>query len=890
MTGGLLAANSVRPWAELERAACGIAEGLRERGVRTADRVLLCGDNSAEYVLVLLALMRLGASIVLTDHRQTPQEARRAADVAQVRWTVADAGVATSAGRRLEITELVEDRPDAGTAELSLRDWYCLPDGLITWSSGTRGPAKGVVRSGKSFLDNVERSRRRMGYRPDDVLMPLLPFSHQYGLSMVLLWWQVRCSLLVAPYRRLDHALELGGRWGATVLDATPMTYHSVLNLGAGRPGLLSALRTVRMWCVGGSPLSPALADRFRAATGRPLLDGYGSTETGNIALAAPGDETGCGHPLDAVEVLVLDTGGAVAAPGRLGEIAVQSPDLTSGYLEPDGGVRPLPPGPHRTGDVGFVDEDGHVFVLGRRGAVHRMGHTLYPDVLAHKAAACGAPVHVLATEDERTGCQLVFVVADPRLRAGGYWRRRIQDVLPSYEHPNRVVVVEEMPLNSNGKPDTGQLDRLLRGTASGGASSPAVPAQTRRGPTPRNARIPFAERLDALRAVEDFLRNERGAVLDVLTEISPLKTAESELASSLATLAGARAEVERHGPRRLSRLAVFMPSNVLCYSYVLYLLVPALYAERIAFRASAQVGAPARRLHELLAPVHGLPVHPHQVSQRRFVDEPVSEADVVVFTGAYDNAEQIRSRLRPEQLMLFFGQGVNPFVVASGADLDLAVADAVRIRMLNSGQDCFGPDVFLVDAAEADRFVELLVKRLGELRYGDYRDADADYGPLFYDSALQKATEYLRRNHERIVFGGRVDLRDRHLHPTVLVRSSSDDLVVEELFSPIFNVVVHHDREQLRAVLRTPFVTDRAMAAMVYGDDPETVELLARRHQVCHNRSILDAENGNRPFGGHGIVANYAAHRGRRVAEPLLVSKAVADHLSAASDVIGGR
>jgi len=860
---------------EVESAVAGIVATLRQHGARPSDRVTVLGDNSVEYVLVLLALVHLGTSIVLADHRQTLRETQRTTALARVQWMITDSNDTTVAGvRRLSFDEIVagDSRLPSGDETLSMDAWSARTDGLIIWSSGSSGPAKGIVRSSRSFLDNIARTQRRMAYEPGDVLMPLLPFSHQYGLSLVLAWWRSGCRLLVAPYRRIDHAVELAGESGATVVDATPMTYRTVLNLLKQRPHLLSELRNVRMWCVGGSPLDRDLADRFRDVTGRPLLDGYGSTETGNIALATAADPVGCGLPLDGVRIMVRTQDDTAAMPGEVGHIMVDSPDVTHGDLAADGTVTPLAKGPYRTGDIGYQDAAGHLFVLGRRGAVHRMGHTLYPEALARKAAECGAPVEVVPVDDADRDCQLVFVVADPDGQDSRFWRARFQATMPAYEHPNRVVVVPEFPLNNNGKPDLKRIRKLVDGSARSFPAE-ALPA------------VPFPERAGALHAVAQFIRANPDPVLEILCEVSPYQTACTELAGALATLAGARDEVATHRPDRVSRMAVFMSSNVLCYSYVLYLLVPLLYTERVVFRPSAKVAETTRRLHELLAPIHGLPTEISPLSQRRFVEGPAADADVLVFTGSYDNAEQIRSRLRPGQLMLFFGQGVNPFIVAPGADVDLAVKDAVRTRMLNCGQDCFGPNVFLVAESEAERFVELLVRQLGALRYGPYRDRDADYGPLFYDTALQTATEYLHTNWNHIVHGGRLNLRERHLEPTVLVRPCDLRIELDELFSPIFNVVVYADQDQLSAFLRTPYLSDRAMAAMVYGPDPATIEFLAKRHMVCVNRTLLDIDNGNAPFGGYGIVANYVAYQGTRIAEPLLVSRTVADHLQKARE-----
>ncbi|GAA1288489.1 aldehyde dehydrogenase family protein [Saccharothrix xinjiangensis] len=848
--------------AEAVDLAARVVAELRDRGVRPEHRVLLCGANSTRYATVLLALTGLGVSIVPVDHRQPAGEVDRLAELTGADHVLTDGDVDA-------LVAAAARRPRGG--ELSAAAWHDRSDALIAWTSGSTGRPKGVVRSGASVLDNTRRTLERMAYRADDVLLPLLPFSHQYGLSLVLLWWRAGCSLVVAPRTRLDQALDLAREHRATVVDATPMSYHTVLNLLRRDPGLLDGL-PVRLWCVGGCPLDPALAERFRREVGAPLLDGYGSTETGNVALATPRDPVGCGRPLPGVRVAVLDEGGAPLPSGVTGELVVTSPDTTGGHLDDEGRFHPRPAGPYRTGDVGFLDAAGAVHVLGRRAAVHRMGHTLYPEALAHKASACGAPVQVVPLEDDRTGSRLVFVVADPERRDGRHWRARIEALLPVYEHPNRVVVVDEFPSTTTGKPDVDRLAALAR---------EAVPRARQVG----TRSVPFPERASRLRAVADFLRTDRGKVLEVLGEVTPHKAAQAELAGALRTLAGAVEEVRTHRPRPVERLAAFMPSNLLCYSYVLYLLVPALYTGRLVFRPSSKVADAARRLHDLLAPVHGLPIECSDLSQRRFLESAAHDADVVVFTGAYGNVERIRPELRPEQLLLFFGQGVNPFVVVDGADLGAAALDAMRVRLLNTGQDCFGPDVFLVPGADAERFVELLVKGLGELRYGDYADQDADYGPLYYDSAVEAAVDYLHRHRAHIVHGGRIDLRERHLQPTVLVRSCDERVPVEEVFSPIFNIAVYRDREQLWSFLREPYVNDRAMAAMVYGDDPGTVDLLARRHQVCVNRTLLDVEDGNQPFGGRGVVANYAAVRGRRVAEPLLISKAIADHLGTAPE-----
>ncbi len=872
-----------------------MAAVLGGKGVAAGDRVMLAAANSADYMVALLALMHLDVSIVLADDRETADERQRMARRARVRWTIE--------GRRADptvtpdilplatlISELNQAESDVDV--LSFTAWHKRGDALITWSSGSTGVPKGIVRSGRGFLSDLERTRERMGYQPGDVLLPLVPFSHFYGLTLLVISWTLGCSLAIAPLGRLDQAVKLAAKSKATVLDATPSTYHSLLKLLDRRPDTARDLDTVRMFCVGGSPLPQSLSERFQQRLGHPLLDGYGSNEAGNVALATPDNYTGCGRPLPGVDVTIVDGEGTPVPTGETGEIWVHSTSIMRGYLAEDGSVESRGDRPYRTNDLGFQDVDGNLCVLGRKYAVHRMGHTLYPEAIERKAEVCGRPVKIVAVEDEGRGTQLVMFVEDPANESAQQWRRSIGALLPAYERPNKVNVLHSFPLNRNGKPDLLRLRQMAHDSVTGLRRNPtptaratALPPPAVEAPTPKGStEVPFPDRVAGLHAVMDLLRERPQQIREILTQISIHRAVDLEIEGAIETLEGAVEEVLRNGPAAVRRMAVFMPSNVLLYSYVLYLLVPSLYTEHVSFRPSSQVGEATRALHELLAPVHQLPVELTALSQRKFMDGPVAAADVVVFTGTYQNAETIRAQLADDQLFMLFGQGANPFVLAPEADMDLAVHDAIRIRMLNSGQDCFGPDVFFVPAEDAQRFVDALGKRLAAMSFGSYGDPGADYGPICYDSALSAATEYLPRNAEYIVQGGAVDFRTRQVQPTILVRGFDEPMVVTELFSPIFNVVTYTDPERLRARLTDPAFQDRAMGAMVYGEDPELVEQLAKRHVVAVDQTLLDIDEGNRPFGGRGMMANYVSHRKRRWAQPLLISKVVADECPARS------
>ncbi|MEV8604081.1 aldehyde dehydrogenase family protein [Streptomyces griseoviridis] len=282
---------------------------------------------------------------------------------------------------------------------------------------------------------------------------------------------------------------------------------------------------------------------------------------------------------------------------------------------------------------------------------------------------------------------------------------------------------------------------------------------------------IPFADRLAILRNVAELLRTRRDEVLQILFESCNYRTAVGEIEVSIATLEGAEQEMARFRPPRLEQLAVLMPSNIPLYSYILYLLIPSLYSDRLVFRPSGRISSQTERLHKLLGEAHGLPIVLRQSGQRDFLRNDVTGSQVLVFTGAFENAEKIRGQLRKDQLFLYFGQGINPFVVGPDADVGKAVDGALRARMLNSGQDCFGPDVYFVHTSVSSQFFNLLSRRVRSLKHGRHEDPTADYGSMYYLDAFEGALAHLVDDRVYILVGGRADLTEGHLTPTVLVR-----------------------------------------------------------------------------------------------------------------------
>ncbi len=383
--------------------------------------------------------------------------------------------------------------------------------------------------------------------------------------------------------------------------------------------------------------------------------------------------------------------------------------------------------------------------------------------------------------------------------------------------------------------------------------------------------------RAAAIERMRAFLVDHRDDVLEILTGVASYSAAAAELAASIKALEGAVREIEAHQPKAVERMAVFMPSNVVLYSYVLYLVIPSLFVRQIDFRPSSYVTEQTSKLHSMLAPVHRLPLHLECVSQRTFMETSVRAANVVVFAGTYANAEKIKLQLRKDQLYIFFGQGVNPFIVGEHADIDTAVRDVVAVRLFNTGQDCMGPDAIFVHQAVADRFLRALSEQLKKLVFGSSNDPRADYCPIFYRSTLDLLSKYFMSNAQFITSGGIVDYSLQKIEPTVLYSSLEQRPEIVEFFGPVFNVIRYDSNEALVAELGKDFYKERAMGASVYGDR-FLADFLRSHHSVSVDATLFDIEDGNSPFGGYGPMANYAQYKGRLKVAPILVSQVVSD------------
>lgn len=450
---GLVAGTTRLDWRSLAARVDAVAARLATLGVRPGDRVALLMEPSARLVELVHAAQRAGAALVVLNTRLTAPEIALLVAHAEPALVLHDAAHRdTLAGIAAPIVE-AHGGLDAVAAGPSAPPVALDPTAIATilYTSGTTGRPKGVVLTHGNHEASARASRARLGLRPDDRWLSVLPLHHVGGLSIVMRSVLDGTPLVLHP--RFDPAAvrpALAGA-GITLLSLVPTMLHRLLEDAGDAP----APASLRCVLIGGAALAPELAARARAR-GWPIAPTYGLTEAASqVATAAPEDSarSGVGAPLAGTRVRIVD-----ADPDGRGEIHVSGPTIMRGYFRDDDATRAaLHEGWLRTGDVGRLDADGRLEVFDRRSdVVITGGENVYPTevesvLLAHPAIAEAA---VYGVPDAEWGKRVQAAVV---VRAGAAFdadavRAWCRGRLAGYKIPRAIVAVADLPRTASGK------------------------------------------------------------------------------------------------------------------------------------------------------------------------------------------------------------------------------------------------------------------------------------------------------------------------------------------------------------------------------------------------------------------------------------------------------
>jgi acyl-CoA synthetase (AMP-forming)/AMP-acid ligase II len=452
---------------ELDLAANRVGSGLRAQGVGRGDRVLAWADTSLEQLALFAGAAKLGAVFAPLDARLGIEEAVRVARIARPGLVVADeprAGPATALAAELGVRAVALGRidgrgdprallhaaqPAEEVAAPGLRE---TDPHVLFFTSGSTGRPKGVVISHRA---NYLRSFQGVFRDVPEVSVCMFPLFHMAGFTLALSAWQTRGEIALVSAASAEAILEAAARRRANRLYCIPGVWQRILAAGPGR----FELSSLRELDTGTSAVPPellrALKDAFPGTTTRIY---YGSTECGSAAALPDAD--------------VLRKPGSVgpASPGvdlRLsgsGEICVRSAYLMDGYFEdPAATAAALRDGWFHTGDLGELDDEGFLRVVGRIKEVIRTGGESVAPAEVEAALATHpsvAEVAVVGVPDPQWG-EIVCAVVVPSPGARPTLpdlQKHCEGRIAGFKKPRRLEIADALPRT----PATGQVQRTL--------------------------------------------------------------------------------------------------------------------------------------------------------------------------------------------------------------------------------------------------------------------------------------------------------------------------------------------------------------------------------------------------------------------------------------------
>jgi long-chain acyl-CoA synthetase len=504
------------------------AKGLQDLGVAPGVKVGLCLPNTPYSVILYYAVLKVGGVVVNYNPLYTPRELEhQIRDSGTSVMAVADmpefvdkvTAVAKSTGLvgKIILCSLAEAMGPAkgflyrlarrkdiaplppGGMHVSFRQLIAARGrptpvaiaasdlGVLQYTGGTTGVPKGVMLTQGNLAANAVQTLTVMDHMQhgQERLVAVLPLFHVFAMTSVM-----NCSILSAseilllPRFDLQGLLKLIHTRRATIMHAVPTLFGAINSAAGSHAADLSSIK----YCIsGGAPLPAEIAERFRELTGAVLVEGYGLSETSPVLTCNPvstgGKPGSVGLPLPStiIEIRDLQDPHRLVGPGERGEVCARGPQVMAGYWQrPEDTAEVFIDGALRTGDVGYLDEDGYLFLVDRiKDMIIASGFKVYPRMIEealYRHPAVREAIVVGVPDEYRGQAPLAYVSLQPGAEAtADSLKAFLADHVSKIEMPKEIRIRDELPKTAVGKPskkDLIQQEGLATGSTA--ASSPA--------------------------------------------------------------------------------------------------------------------------------------------------------------------------------------------------------------------------------------------------------------------------------------------------------------------------------------------------------------------------------------------------------------------------------
>lgn len=502
----ILSLDRTLTFADIERKSRAFAAWLQnEIGLSAGQRIALMMPNSIQYVVTLFGALRAGLTVVNVNPLYTARELEHQLDdsgavaivvlenfAATLEKVYDNVGIETVVITRIgdfqaptkrfvtnfTVKAVKKSIPDwslpnphelrqalqAG-ARLDLEPPEIGPDDLafLQYTGGTTGPARGAMLSHGNMIANVAQCRAwlapELGTTEPPIVITALPMYHIFALTVNLLlhFCLGGKNILVTDPRNMNGLVKTMARHPFNGITGVNTLFNGLLNSPGFSKIDFSALRFAM---AGGMPVQKAVADRWATVTGKPLIEGYGLSETSPVVACNPLNirefNYSVGVPLPSTEVDIRDDDDRSTTTNEPGELCVRGPQVMQGYWNSPAQNPFTNDGFFRTGDITRQDDDGRFFIIDRKhDTIVISGFKVYPteieDVIAAhpgiKEAAC------IRVPDDKSGeaIKLFVVRHDPNLPMEDI-RAYCREHLTAYKVPKHYEFIAELPKSNVGK------------------------------------------------------------------------------------------------------------------------------------------------------------------------------------------------------------------------------------------------------------------------------------------------------------------------------------------------------------------------------------------------------------------------------------------------------
>jgi len=463
-----------------------LANFLIETGVKRGDRVAILYENSFNYIISYFAILKAGAvavplntDITLDVLAYYLNHSGSRALISNTRFvrfvlpavqqapgldhvilehedlSTLEGKLSCRTSRLQDVFEKAsEDPPDVRLIDID--------SASIIYTSGSTGSPKGVLLSHSNVVSNTESIVEYLHLTADDRIMVTLPFCYIYGQSLLTTHFSVGGSVVIENqffYPKI--ILRTMKKTKVTGFSGVPSTFMRMLNRSAVRETELETLRYVTQ---AGGHMAPAIREEVaRAFVPAQLYIMYGATEAApRLTYLEPSKLSeklsSIGKAIPNVEVLVVDKQGQPVAPHQTGEIVARGSNIMVGYWnDPQATDEVIRDGYYHTGDLGQVDEEGYIYVVGRlKDMIKSNGFRVSAREVEDAIMEIDGIVEVAvkSVEDEDTGeaIKAFLVLRDGEQTSFEEIRRKLKGRLPEYKIPRHVEIRDDLPKNASGK------------------------------------------------------------------------------------------------------------------------------------------------------------------------------------------------------------------------------------------------------------------------------------------------------------------------------------------------------------------------------------------------------------------------------------------------------